>query len=113
AVGDVKQSVYGFRHAEVRGLLEVEEEVRRTGGLVIPLDTSFRSRPSVLSYVDAVFADVFGEPGSEVRHQPLRAATTVAFAEKSAASVEVILAHGDSLEVGRAGEARAIAARLA
>ncbi len=54
AVGDVKQSVYGFRHAEVRGLLEVEEEVRRTGGLVVPLDTSFRTRPSVLAYVESL-----------------------------------------------------------
>jgi len=113
AVGDVKQAVYGFRHAEVRGLLEVEDEVRRTGGLVVPLDTSFRTRPSVLSYVDAVFAPIFGEAGSEVPHQPLRSAETVAFAEKKTASVEVILAHGDSLELGRAAEARAIAGRLA
>lgn len=113
AVGDVKQSVYGFRHAEVKGLLEVEEEVRRTGGLVVPLDTSFRTRPSVLAYVDAVFEQVFGEPDSEVRHQPLRAATSVAFLEKEAASVELLLAHGETLEVGRQAEARAIAGRLA
>jgi ATP-dependent exoDNAse (exonuclease V) beta subunit len=113
AVGDVKQAVYGFRHAEVRGLLEVEDEVRRTGGLVIPLDTSFRTRPSVLAYVDAVFQGVFGEPGSEVPHQPLRAAESVAFAPKNVPSVEVVLAHAETLELGRAAEARAIAARLA
>ena len=113
AVGDVKQAVYGFRHAEVRGLLEVEDEVRRTGGLVVPLDTSFRTRPSVLAYVDAVFAQVFGEAGSEVPHQPLRAAETVAFLPKEAPSVEAILSHGESLEVARVSEARAIAARIA
>jgi ATP-dependent exoDNAse (exonuclease V) beta subunit len=113
AVGDVKQAIYGFRHAEVRGLLEVEDEVRAQGGLVVPLDASFRTRPSVLSYVDAVFERVFGEPGSEVRHQPLRSAESVAFAPKAEPSVEVIVSTGDRLEQGRRGEARAIAARLA
>jgi ATP-dependent exoDNAse (exonuclease V) beta subunit len=113
AVGDVKQAIYGFRHAEVKGLLEVERDVKATGGLVVPLDTSFRTRPSVLAYVDAVFEPIFGDPASEVPHQPLRPARNVAFTEKSAPSVEVLLAHGEALEHGRAAEARGIAARLA
>jgi ATP-dependent exoDNAse (exonuclease V) beta subunit len=113
AVGDVKQAIYGFRHAEVKGLLEVEQEVQQGGGLVVPLDASFRTRPSVLAYVDAVFERVFGEPGSEVKHQPLRSAESVAFAEKRVPSVEVVISTADRLDQGRRGEARAIAGRIA
>lgn len=110
-VGDVKQSIYGFRHAEVRGLLETEGRVRVGGGEVVHLDRSFRTRPEVLDFVDQVFARAWGEPGSEVPHQPLHAGAT--FREKRLPSLELISARGETLERARGLEARAVAARLA
>ena len=110
-VGDVKQSIYGFRHAEVRGLLETEARVRLGGGEVVHLDRSFRTRPEVLDFVDQVFARAWGEPGSEVPHQPLHAGA--AFRDKRLPSLELVTARGETLERARGLEARAVAARLA
>jgi len=110
-VGDVKQSIYGFRHAEVAGLLGHERRVEQTGGAVVPLDVSFRTRPEVLAYVDEVFARAWAEPESEVPHQPLRAGVT--FDPKDRPSIELVFGRGESLERARGQEARAVAARLA
>jgi ATP-dependent exoDNAse (exonuclease V) beta subunit len=109
-VGDVKQSIYGFRHAEVRGLLGYEAQVQAQGGEVVALDVSFRTRPEVLQWVDDVFARQFG-PGSEVPHQPLRAGCE--FLDKPLPSVELLVGRGDSMERARGQEARAVAGRLA
>ncbi|MGE0707126.1 MAG: UvrD-helicase domain-containing protein [Planctomycetota bacterium] len=111
AVGDVKQSIYGFRHAEVRGLLETTAEVLLQGGEVIDLDLSFRTRPELLAYVDEVFERAWGEPGSEVPHQVLRPG--VEFAAVSQPCVELLLGRGERLAAARLQEARAVAARLA
>ena len=110
-VGDVKQSIYGFRHAEVRGLLETERRVREGGGEVIDLDRSFRTRPEVLGFVDEVFSRAWSEPGSEVPHLPLHAGAE--FLDKAHPSLELVCARGESLERARGLEARAVAARLA
>ncbi len=65
AVGDEKQSIFGFQGARPERLLDetryyleladTEEESRRPK--VIPLLTSYRSTPEVLRFVDAVFFD--------------------------------------------------------
>lgn len=117
AVGDVKQSIYGFRHAEVRGLLDLERTVRDEGGEVVSLDVSFRTRPEVLGFVDDVFQRAWAEPGSEVPHQPLRAGAPFGPAPAGASGpvpvVEVVVGRGEVMERARAHEARAVAARLA
>ncbi|MCO5166213.1 MAG: UvrD-helicase domain-containing protein [Planctomycetes bacterium] len=113
AVGDVKQSIYAFRHAEVRGLLDLEADVRAQGGEVVALDLSFRTRPEVLGFVDEVFALAWGEPGSEVPHQPLRAGAPFGPPPGGRAVVELVVGKGETLERARALEARAVAARLA
>jgi ATP-dependent exoDNAse (exonuclease V) beta subunit len=113
AVGDVKQSIYAFRHAEVRGLLDLEAEVREKGGEVVALDVSFRTRPEILAYVDEVFALAWSEPGSEVPHQPLRPGAPFGPPSGGRPVVEVVVGRGETLERGRGHEARAVAARLA
>lgn len=113
AVGDVKQSIYAFRHAEVRGLLDLEAAVRAQGGEVVALDLSFRTRPEVLGFVDEVFALAWSEPGSEVPHQPLRAGAPFGPPPAGRPVVELVVGRGETLERARAHEARAVAARLA
>ncbi|MEZ6186008.1 MAG: UvrD-helicase domain-containing protein [Planctomycetota bacterium] len=110
-VGDVKQSIYGFRAAEVRGMLGEQERIREQGGTLVELDRSFRTRPEVLDFVDDVFSACWAEPGSEVPHQRLEAG--LAFPEKTAPSVELVIGRGESLERAREQEAAAVAGRLA
>jgi len=111
AVGDVKQSIYGFRHAEVAGLLETTTRTQANGGEVVDLDRSFRTRPEVLEFIDEVFAQVWAEPGSEVPPQPLLPG--IEFGPARRPCVEQVLARGESLRAARTEEAKAVAARLA
>ena len=84
AVGDVKQSIFGFQGADAAGLPRAAGQFRAAATQAgmdfeeVPLNVSFRSAPPVLALVDAVFADgaaragVVGE-GETLRHLPDRA----------------------------------------
>jgi ATP-dependent helicase/nuclease subunit A len=82
AVGDIKQSIFGFQRADPRKLKEMREwfaaQSRSAQQHFVPVDlnVSFRSTPAVLDAVDWVFADPeaargVAEPG-RVRHVPSR-----------------------------------------
>ena len=64
AVGDINQSIYGFRHAEPQGFSEYRAEVERSGRRLVNLADNFRSRPEILSAVETI---VDGAPGIEPR----------------------------------------------
>jgi ATP-dependent exoDNAse (exonuclease V) beta subunit len=67
AVGDINQSIYGFRHAEPQGFLDYRAEVERGGRRLVNLADNFRSRPEILSAVEAIVEGVDGvEPRSLV-----------------------------------------------
>jgi ATP-dependent helicase/nuclease subunit A len=55
AVGDINQSIFGFRHAEPEGFAAYRDTVERTGRLV-ELTDNFRSRPEILSAVETIAA---------------------------------------------------------
>lgn len=61
-VGDPKQSIYGFRSADVRlflkasGILEEHDE-----GKVVVLDRNFRSSSEVMDFVNGIFPKVLGD----------------------------------------------------
>jgi ATP-dependent exoDNAse (exonuclease V) beta subunit len=63
-VGDEFQSIYGFRHADVR----VFRERRAEAATVLPLTLNYRSRPEVLAVVNELFGGEFGDD-----FQPLHA----------------------------------------
>jgi ATP-dependent exoDNAse (exonuclease V) beta subunit len=64
AVGDINQSIYGFRHAEPQGFLDYRAEIVRRGRRLVNLADNFRSRPEILSAVETI---VDGAPGIEPR----------------------------------------------
>lgn len=84
AVGDAKQSIYGFQHADPREFARMRQEFRRKceaaslkfhDGI---LDLSFRSTEAVLGLVDAVFAEPearrgLGDEDRALRHDAYRA----------------------------------------
>ena len=82
AVGDTKQSIFGFQRADPRKLEEMrrwfDERSRIADRMFVPveLNVSFRSTPAVLDAVDWVFGEIeaakgVGEPG-QVIHLPSR-----------------------------------------
>lgn len=74
-VGDVKQSIYGFRLADPRIFQDYMENWRDEQGTTIPLVDNFRSREAILEFVNSVFAALMRketggvEYGAEARLQ--------------------------------------------
>ncbi|HEV8538096.1 MAG TPA: UvrD-helicase domain-containing protein, partial [Bacteroidota bacterium] len=68
-VGDPKQSIYGFRNAEV----EVFEKARREIASSITLSESFRPLPNLAAFVNRVFSRLMGHSSSpfDVRYDEL------------------------------------------
>ena len=57
-VGDPKQSIYGWRSADLAMYEAFKEKVQAVGGEVLPLVLNFRSVPAVLQEVERVVAPV-------------------------------------------------------
>ena len=58
-VGDMKQSIYGFRGADVRVFGSVRETIQaHDAGEELPLARSFRSHPALIDVFNALFADL-------------------------------------------------------
>jgi ATP-dependent helicase/nuclease subunit A len=58
-VGDELQSIYGFRHADV-GLFRARRHELAARGAALALTRNFRSRPPLLTAINAIFAKRFG-----------------------------------------------------
>ena len=58
-VGDVKQAIYGFRGSDPELMQAVLKEVQKHGGATDILKKSWRSRPSLISYTNALFIPAF------------------------------------------------------
>jgi ATP-dependent helicase/nuclease subunit A len=64
AVGDINQSIFGFRHAEPAGFTAYRDDVQARGRHLVQLVDNFRSRAAILRAVETVTA---GTPGIENR----------------------------------------------
>lgn len=81
-VGDRKQSIYGFRGADVDVFREMTSRIESQDGLPITLDRNFRSQRSLINCFNFFFASVFEREGIEtaldglgyVEHEPSVAA---------------------------------------
>lgn len=105
-VGDINQSIYGFRHADPTVFRRYREGLERRGGEVIRMLDNFRSRAEVLAAVHTVLP---GGPGSGVEAHRLAAANR--FPDKAGASMDVhVVTEADTEAAER--EAAWLAARL-
>ncbi|MBV8957029.1 MAG: UvrD-helicase domain-containing protein, partial [Solirubrobacterales bacterium] len=111
-VGDAQQSIYGFRHADVQ-LFERRGERLAAAGARATLETNFRSRPQILSGINAVFERALGD-----QFRPLQPGRSPAPAADEPL-VELLVADkgADWAMEGlgapwRVAEARALAARV-
>ena len=73
-VGDPKQSIYGFRGADIEAYLKVIQEViEAQGGTRYPLTANFRSDPCILDVVNGVFSNLIRErPGLQPEYIALQ-----------------------------------------
>ena len=106
AVGDVNQSIFGFRHAEPAGFLRYRDEVEASGSKLVRLEDNFRSRPQILRAVEAITA---GAAGIEPRNLVARRK----FASPLDVAVEAICATADDAAAALDTEARWVARRIA
>lgn len=60
AVGDVKQSIYGFRNARPENFLEREVLYSKvdSGGKVLYLSNNFRSHGNIISFINCIFSNI-------------------------------------------------------
>lgn len=54
AVGDLNQSIYGFRHADPGLFQGFQEQLEKAGRVIDRLETNYRSRPGILTMASAV-----------------------------------------------------------
>jgi ATP-dependent exoDNAse (exonuclease V) beta subunit len=59
-VGDPRQSIYGFRNADVRLFFAAQDRITSFGGRTIQLSTCFRSTPAVVKAVNDLTQKLFG-----------------------------------------------------
>ena len=67
-VGDRKQSIYGFRGADVDVFREMTETLAASGGEEKPLLLNFRSQPPLVSFYNYLFQRLF-QPKEEIAQQ--------------------------------------------
>jgi ATP-dependent helicase/nuclease subunit A len=58
-VGDRKQSIYGFRGADVDVFSGMTKALLATGGQLVPLPLNFRSQPQLINFFNYLFARFF------------------------------------------------------
>ena len=58
-VGDIKQSIYGFRGSDPSLMLAVVNEIKKQGGSIENLENSYRSCESLVHYTNALFTEAF------------------------------------------------------
>jgi ATP-dependent exoDNAse (exonuclease V) beta subunit len=91
AVGDINQSIFGFRHAEPQGFQDYRQAVQAAGRRVVGLAANFRSRPQILRAVETILE---GEPGIE----PRRLAAGRSFAGERPVCVDILALPEPALE---------------
>ncbi|KFZ42260.1 hypothetical protein JS80_11040 [Anoxybacillus sp. KU2-6(11)] len=71
-VGDLKQSIYEFRGADIDSYSQIEEWIREDG-VVLTLSTNWRSEPYIVFFVNHIFDNIKKENEKYVFYQePLK-----------------------------------------
>jgi ATP-dependent helicase/nuclease subunit A len=105
AVGDINQSIFGFRHADPDVFRRYRESVASAGGSIDELYENFRSRGEILAAVESIAGRTAGVEKHSL--QPARN-----FLPKERPSVEVIAGFESGETDAEAMEARWIARRI-
>jgi ATP-dependent exoDNAse (exonuclease V) beta subunit len=91
AVGDINQSIYGFRHADPDGFRAYRDEIQQRGRHLVELTENFRSRADILSAVEYITNGLQG-----IVNRPLVPGRK--FDDVPDCSVEIIVASAPTIE---------------
>ncbi|MCM3873293.1 MAG: UvrD-helicase domain-containing protein, partial [Pyrinomonadaceae bacterium] len=95
-VGDPKQSIYRFRRADVALYQEVKRRIVASGGALVELNVSFRSRPEIQQAVNAAFAPIMSDESSTQAHYvPLAPFQTALGTQPAIVALPVSQPYGD------------------
>ena len=116
-VGDARQSIYRFRRADVTVFRLLQQEIQRSGGLVVNLDLTYRAHTPLLQATGDLLAAVMGvqedpERPYYVPFAPLRSSHETPETGVQSPFVEFIVGSGEDAEAARPVAAQALAQRL-
>jgi len=111
-VGDVKQSIYAFRGAQVNVFREVQRDITARGGEAVSLARSFRTHHALVEWVNRLFAPLLDSYEPMIAHRPTPDdfGPCVALTLIDEAQIEKVQGRADQL---RAWEAHELAKRIA
>ncbi|MAT43649.1 MAG: hypothetical protein CL609_15030 [Anaerolineaceae bacterium] len=116
-VGDLKQSIYRFRRADVTVFRNIRDKVKAQGGLVIDLDETFRAHKSVINGMGDLLKDIMGE--KDIPSQPFYVSYQALISNRndprkgiSKPFIEFVFGAGDKAKDSRPEAAAALATRL-
>ena len=105
SVGDINQSIYGFRHANPGVFRAYRDAIHRSGKHLVELVENWRSRPDILRAFETI---VDGAAGIE----PRRLVASKDFPDKLEPSVEIIAGIANTQEAALNLEAQWVARRI-
>lgn len=105
AVGDINQSIYGFRHADPTVFRDYREQVRAAGGHVVELEETFRSRQPLLDAITTLINDAEGV-------EPHRLEALTSFPAREGPCLEILAVQAADNDDALLLEARHVAARI-
>ena len=100
-VGDVKQSIYRFRHAKPQMFLDRAERYRKgEGGVLYELKANFRSVPGILDEVNTIFSSIMGREYADIEYDESHQlnAGLESYKETSGARVTLLFSEETSAE---------------
>ena len=107
AVGDINQSIFGFRYAEPELFAAYRQALESQGKAIDELRANYRSRPEVLEIVNTTFAGP--APGIEA-HELTSGRTD--FIPQSELSTDIIIATGENTEAAERIESLWVARQI-
>jgi ATP-dependent helicase/nuclease subunit A len=115
-VGDPKQSIYGFRGADIAVWNEVRDRLVEFGP-ALELSGNFRSDPAVINFVNQACTGAIGTTGAAVQAEGLSSRVEYTPLHRmrkplGTGAVEWLVATGSNADARREAEAEAIAARI-
>jgi ATP-dependent helicase/nuclease subunit A len=94
-VGDPKQSIYRFRRADIAIYQQVKQMLLSHGAEPLYLNTSFRSPPSLQSFVNAAFAPAMAGTTADGEYVPLENSRTEIIGRPTIIALPIPRPYGD------------------
>jgi ATP-dependent helicase/nuclease subunit A len=116
-VGDMRQSIYRFRRADVTVFREEQRRIKREGGMLIDLDMTYRAHEQLLIATGDLLSAIIGTEEDPARPYYVPYTPLIANKKESPENIkpphiEFICGAADDTETARPLAARALAERL-